>query len=354
MKEAFIKTGTKVEIHDSPIPKAGEHQVVIKVVVSGSNPKDWKYPDWVPDSGQINQGDDIAGTIHEVGPKVTGFHVGDRVAAFHEMLAPHGSYAEYAVAYDYTTFSIPAETSFEEAAALPLAAMTACYGLFSHKNLDLPAPWRSQQTKKTKTPLVVYGGASAVGSYVIQLAQKAGIHPIIAIAGRGQDHTLSLLDKSKGDAVVDYRKGDEAVVAGVKEALKAAGVDTISHAYDAVSSKETQTNCFGFLAENGRLTTVLPGQSQSAPKNIHVSETYVGDAHAMNDATEEDKDFAAVYFNYLARGLEQGWLKAHNPEVVPGGLSGVEGALKNLRDGKASAVKYVFRIADTPGAGSGS
>lgn len=353
MKEAIIKTGTNVEIVDSPIPKPGPHQVVVKVVVSGSNPKDWKYPDWDPSKGQINQGDDIAGTIHELGAGVSEFKVGDRVAAFHEMLTPHGSYAEYALAWDYTTFHIPEKLSFEEAAAIPLAAMTAALGLFHHDRLALPAPWQSKQTEKSKTALVVYGGASAVGSYVIQIARKAGIHPIIAVAGKGQDHTWSLLDKSKGDAVVDYRKGDDAVVAGIQEAAKAAGVDKILYGYDAVSSKETQTNLHKALSDGARMTTVMPGQEvkPDGTKSIHSALTYVGAVHAMNDATEIDKDFGYVYFKYLARGLDQGWLKAHNPEVVPGGLNGLEGALKNLRDGKASAVKYVFRIADTKGAG---
>lgn len=353
MKEAIIKTGTKVEIVDSPVPKAGENQVVIKVVYSGSNPKDWKYPDWQPDSGQINQGDDIAGTVHEVGKNVFEYKVGDRVGAFHHMLQPHGSYAEYAVAWDWTTFHLPENISFEEAAAVPLAAMTAAIGMFHYAKLDLPAPWRAVQTSKTKLPLVVYGGASAVGSYVIQLAQRAGIHPIIAIAGRGQDHVNSLLDKSKGDAVVDYRKGDDAVVSGVSEAAKAAGVEgKLLHAYDAVSSKETQTNMHKILAQGGRLTTVLPGQDQQAD-HVDVSLTYVGAVHQMNPKrdTEEDKDFGYVYFKYLSRGLQQGWFKGHNPEVVPGGLDGLEGALNNLKNGKASAVKYVFKIADTKGAG---
>jgi len=44
MKEALITTGPKVNIVDSDIPKAGKDQVVIKVVFSGSNPKDWKVP----------------------------------------------------------------------------------------------------------------------------------------------------------------------------------------------------------------------------------------------------------------------------------------------------------------------
>lgn len=64
----------------------------------------------------MNSGDDIAGTVHELGvnvKKTSEFHVGDRVAAFHPMLSPHGAYAEYAVAPQHTVFTIPESTSFE-------------------------------------------------------------------------------------------------------------------------------------------------------------------------------------------------------------------------------------------------
>ena len=63
----------------------------------------------------IVQGDDIAGTVHAVGPGVTEFRPGDRVAAFHELGTPGGSFAEYAIALDHTTFHIPDKTSFEGA-----------------------------------------------------------------------------------------------------------------------------------------------------------------------------------------------------------------------------------------------
>ncbi|KAJ8105852.1 hypothetical protein ONZ43_g7257 [Nemania bipapillata] len=112
MKEAVISKGPKVQIIDSPIPKPEPDQVVIKVVVSGSNPKDWKVPLW-REHLVINQGDDIAGVVHEVGENVFEFKPGDRVAAFHEMLTPGGSYAEYAVAWQHTTFHIPKQTTFE-------------------------------------------------------------------------------------------------------------------------------------------------------------------------------------------------------------------------------------------------
>lgn len=103
--------GPKVRVEDVPIPKPNDDQVLIKVVVSGSNPKDWKAPFWLNDEN--HQGDDIAGIVHEVGVNVTEFKPGDRVAAFHQMRTPHGSYAEYAIAWQHTTFHIPKTTSYE-------------------------------------------------------------------------------------------------------------------------------------------------------------------------------------------------------------------------------------------------
>lgn len=74
MYEAVINAGPTAQLKESPIPSPNPNQVVIKVVVSGSNPKDWKLPDLWGSEG-INQGDDIAGTVHEVGANVTEFKV---------------------------------------------------------------------------------------------------------------------------------------------------------------------------------------------------------------------------------------------------------------------------------------
>ena len=111
MKEAIVSAGPKVEIIDTPIPVPGPDQVVTKIMVSGSNPKDWKRPQFSDIS--LNTGDDIAGVVHSVGSNVVEFNRGDRVAAFHQMGEPGGSYAEYAVSYDHATFHIPKKTSFE-------------------------------------------------------------------------------------------------------------------------------------------------------------------------------------------------------------------------------------------------
>lgn len=185
-----------------------------------------------------------------------------------------------------------------------------------------------------------------MGSYALQLALRANIHPLICVAGKGIPHVESFIDQSKGDTIVDYRDGNEAVVKALKAAADKNG-GKIEYAFDAVSEKGSVENLGQVLdQETGRVTFVLPGKKYDLPGKIKQSLTTVGSVHGFPD---DLKDFGHVYFRYLAKGLEEGWFKAHPQEIVSGGLQGVETALSNLKAGKASAVKYVFRIADTPG-----
>ena len=296
-----------------------------------------KVPEMLP--GPVNQGDDIAGIVHAVGSDVTEFKPGDRVAAFHEMVKPHGSYAEYALSWDHTTFHIPERTSFEEASTLPLAALTAVLGLY--QRLELPQPWTPA---KAELPLIVYGASSAVGSFAVQFAVKSNIHPIIAVAGNGKEWVEKLIDRSKGDTVVDYRNGPEALVEGLKEAL---GGRTVKHAFDAISEKGSyQAVCKVLSPQGSKITLVLPGKDYAAiPEGVEQTVTGVGGVH------RDAKDFGYVYSKFFTKGLEEGWLRGHPQKIVPGGLNGIQGALEDLKAGKASAVKYIFRIADTPGVG---
>ncbi|KAK0251900.1 hypothetical protein LTR91_006450 [Friedmanniomyces endolithicus] len=326
MKEAIVHKGPRVEIIDSEIPKPGPGQVVTKVVVSGCNPKDWKRPTFMPDAPAVNQGDDISGIVHAVGANVSEFKPGDRVAAFHEMMKPGGSYAEYAVSWASTTFRLPERTTFEEGAALPLAAMTAAVALYAR--LRLPAPWLpipSTDPTPPRTPLVIYGASSAIGSYAIQFAQRSNIHPLICIAGHaGASHVSKLISPEKGDVVVDYRAGADAVVAGIRAALREG--EKLEYAFDAVSEKGSYGNiCRVLDHETGAITFVLPGKKyEGIPAGVRQSVTTVGSVHG------DLKDFG---------GLEEGWFRAQPQEVVEGGLGGLQGGLERLRDGKVSAVK---------------
>lgn len=145
---------------------------------------------------------------------------------------------------------------------------------------------------------------------------------------------------------MDYRSGNDAVVEGIQKAL---GGKKLLHAFDAVSEKGSVENLAKILDPQGAITFVLPGRDYPGfPGSVEKSTTRVGDVHA------DLKDFGYVYSRLLSKGLEEGWFKPQPQEVVPGGLEGVQKALENLKDGTASAVKYVFKVEDTPGAGSGS
>lgn len=355
MLHATVAGGPKVTVSKTEIPELpSEHHLLIKVIVSGCNPKDWKSPAIM--KNDLNQGDDIAGIVAAVGSQVTNFKVGDKVAAFHEMLQPGGSYAEYALAPDHTAFHVPESISYEEAATIPLAATTAALGLY--QRLRLPFPW-SPNRDNEQCPLLIYGGASAVGAFAIKMAVISNIHPLICIAGNGCQFVEGLIDRSRGDEVIDYRSCDD-IPAAIRKALNG---KKLQYTFDAVSENGSLENVAKVLDPHGRMVVVLPGKRyDEIPSTVQLSCTQVGKVH--NEAypgirrdlspcgplgAENDKLAGQMFFSFFGRGLRDGYLTGHPHKKIDGGLHGLETALCNLRDGKASAVKYVIRIDETSG-----
>ena len=226
--------------------------------------------------------------------------------------------------------------------------MTAVVGLYAR--LGLPEPWSPAtdpaRKRASEGGVVVYGAASAVGAFAIKLLVRANVHPIIAVAGRGMEFVRGLVDEGKGDVVVDYRAGDEAVRKGIRDGVPKGG--KLGFAFDAVSEKGSSGNIAAVLDEQGgRVTTVLPGKEHPEfGKGVELSLTTVGSVHGVPD------DLAGLgfaWFRLFGQGLKEGWFSGHPWEVVEGGLAGVVTGLGNLREGKASAVKYVYRIEETEG-----
>lgn len=221
--------------------------------------------------------------------------------------------------------------------------MTAALGLY--QRLELPLPW---SPARKPTPLLVYGGSTSVGAFAIKFARLSNIHPIIAVAGNGIPFVETLLDKNKGDVVFDYRQGDLALRQKVKHS---AGGLPILHAYDAVSEKGSYGNVFAVLDKGAKFTRVLPMAAPDVPDGIEDRLTMVGSVHQPTPEGQilGDAEFGTALFQLMGRGLADGWFTGHPYQVRQGGLNGLEGALKDLEAGKASAVKYVMRIGDTPG-----
>lgn len=111
MLEGIVQSSLEVDIIDSPIPTPRNGEILIRVICSGCNPKDWKLV--VYEGQPLNSGDDIAGIVESVGSDVIEFKRGDRVAAFHQMRTSGGSFAQYAIAPASTTFILPPNISFE-------------------------------------------------------------------------------------------------------------------------------------------------------------------------------------------------------------------------------------------------
>ncbi|RDW58123.1 hypothetical protein BP6252_13534 [Coleophoma cylindrospora] len=337
MREAIVSLSPSLttEIHEVEIPVPQPNEVVIKVMVAGSNVKDWAHLE--ARCLSMNSGDDIAGYIHDLGENAKAggeFRIGDRVAAFHPMLTPG------------------------EAATIPLVTMTAGIALFHSQSL--PLPWAPRITTAAPLPLIVYGASSALGCFAIKLVKASNIHPIIAICGESKDYVASILESSKGDTIVDYRHGIEAMKTAVEEAL---GPLEAHHALDAISAHGTWVPLTQILSPLGSQVSVVSGANayneKEIPEGVEIKYTFVGIVHTGAYATQMPKqpaekesaqsapEFAYVFFRYLARMLALNTFEGHPYEIIPGGLDGVALGLQKLKSGEARGRKFIYRIADS-------
>jgi NADPH2:quinone reductase len=221
--------------------------------------------------------------------------------------------------------------------------MTAALGLY--QRLGLPPPWRPATEQ---LPLIIYGGAGAVGSYAIKLAQASNIHPLIVVAGNSMQYVESLISRDRGDTIIDYRLGEPEFVAGVEKALSDAGVLEVKYAYDAITGHNSFENISKVLAKKSKLCLVLPNLDFSGiPDYIETSQSAVASIFQISKDGKRylDQDFGFVYFRWFGKALEEGVLTGHPFEIVPGGLHGVGKGLNDLKAGKNKASKYVFEIA---------
>ncbi|RFU75334.1 alcohol dehydrogenase [Trichoderma arundinaceum] len=355
MKELFIYAKPKFGgfIKETEIPrKPGPKEVLIKVVYAGLNPKDWKlfthlYPQGTIDydeSQAFNAGDDVAGIIEAVGSEVFEFKPGDRVAGFHQMLNPHGTFAEYTIIHASTTFHLPPNISFEAGASLPLAFMTAAIAIY--QGLKVPLPTTLLEPGSEKTPILIWGGATAVGAFALQLAKLSNLGPIITVAGNGIDFVKSL---NAADHIIDYRTGDVP-----QKIMAAAGSAKVKLAFDSVSDPRSYEPITEVLVASGggviNMVDPIDDPNWKFPDNVKLTSTMVGSVHGLtwgrvsNEQAKLDTEFGYWFYRYLSHLLAEGKIKPHPVEILPGGLNGVVEGVQALFDRKVSAKKLVARV----------
>lgn len=178
------------------------------------------------------------------------FRSGDRVAGLHEFGTENGSFAEYAVALDWTTFHVPQNKSFEEAATIPTASLTAALALYFDMKLSTPY----KPAEDSGKPILIYGVTSAVGSFAAKFARLSGLYLIIKVVGGAGDFARTLVDY-----VVDYRNGEDAVVTAVEGILANEGLSKVPNVFNAISVNGSLETILRLINPNGgTVSTVLP------------------------------------------------------------------------------------------------
>ena len=186
----------KLEDVERPVP--GDDELLVKIHAASVNPLDWHYMRGSPyimrlGSGlgapdDTSMGVDFAGTVEAVGSSVTQFKPGDRVFG-----GRGGAFAEYlTIPQDRALALMPENISFDQAAAVPIAAITALQAL------------RDKGKVQPGQKVLINGASGGVGTFAVQIAKALGAE----VTGVCSTRNVELVRSIGADHVVDYKKED--------------------------------------------------------------------------------------------------------------------------------------------------
>ena len=296
MKAAAIDNyggSERLAVRDLPDPgPPGSWQVLLRVRAAGVNPIDWKIRNGsmrllLPARFPLVLGYDVAGEVVEIGPEVTRFQPGDAVFGGVDVTRQGGSYAELALAREAALAPKPQALSFEEAAAVPMAALTALQAL------------RDKGELAAGEKVLVNGASGGVGHFAVQIAAALGARVTAVASAKSFDFVRSL----GADEVIDY---EEENFAGREQTW-----DVI---FDAVSN-HTYADCEAVLARDGGIYVATLG----GPKlMISIGLTALGGLFGQRRRARLILGkYRAEDLAVLARLIEQRKLRPEIQEVFP-------------------------------------
>ncbi|MBE9198727.1 MULTISPECIES: NAD(P)-dependent alcohol dehydrogenase [unclassified Nodularia (in: cyanobacteria)] len=236
MKAVVIRRYGSAEVlqyEDVAQPQIKPNQLLVKVHASSVNPIDWKIRKGMLSLLTGNQfplilGFDLAGEVVAVGSQVTHFQLGD--AVYGSTSFPGGAYAEFAAVQENLIAFKPKNLTFEEAATVPLAALTALQAL------------RDQGNIKSSQTVLINGAAGGVGMFAVQIAKALGTE----VTGVCSTKNLDFVKSLGADRVIDYTQQDFTEGSGQYDII-----------FDAVG-KRSLSDCKGVLKPNGIYISTLP------------------------------------------------------------------------------------------------
>ncbi|UZE21134.1 NADP-dependent oxidoreductase [Pseudomonas sp. B21-056] len=218
--KAFIidRYGKKVALQETnlPEPELGQDDVLVQIHAAGVNPLDLKIRDGefkmiLPYRMPLILGNDFAGVVVRVGSRVQRFKPGDEVCARPDDNRI-GTFAEFIAIKESSLALKPKELSMEDAASIPLVALTAWQALVEKAGL------------KKGQKVLIHAGSGGVGTVAIQLAKHLGAY----VATTTSTANVEWVKRLGADIVIDYKKDDfEQVLQGYDVVLNSLGTDTL-------------------------------------------------------------------------------------------------------------------------------
>jgi NADPH2:quinone reductase len=279
--------GQPGSIHDLPDPKPAENEVRVRVAAASLNPFDnavlkGYLKDRMEHRFPLIPCSDLAGTVDAIGAGVEGFAVGDSVFGVTGRMVGEGTLAELTTASTGTIATRPAPLTEIEAAALPLAGVSAL------QSVEAAAP-------QPNDVVVIVGASGGIGSYAIQLAAASGAH-VIGVTSKGKTGYVKSLG---ADEVIDRTSGD------VLEALKAKHPDGVAAMIDTGSDAAGLARLSEAVRKGGTVTSMKGAAAIDDLAKREIKGVNVG-----TRVTTERLD-------HLARLVADGKLKAPHIQTFP-------------------------------------
>lgn len=272
-----------------PKPVIKDNQVLIEMYATSINPIDWKVREGYMKEGMtfdfpLILGWDAAGVVSEVGENVTKFKVGDEVFARPAM--ENGTYSEY-VAVDEDLVALkPQNVSFEEAASVPLAGLTAWQCIVDFGKI------------KAGDKILIHAGSGGVGSFGIQIAKSFGAYVLSTASGKNEAflkelgvdefinyETTDFTDVVKDvDLVVDTMGGE--ILQKSLDVVKPGGrLVSIAGQPDAEKAKANHITAESlWLNPNGKQLAELGELMEKGKVNTHIGHTFPLTAEGLREA----------------------------------------------------------------------
>lgn len=328
-----------LQVIHRPTPTPGPAELLIQVKSIALNLIDWAMRDHgiFLTSYPAIVGSDISGIVISAGSSVPSDapKPGTRVSAaapcfFYHGAPDYGAFQEYVLVPAGNAAPLPDGMSFNEGSVLPMAVATMWSGWYS-----IGLPRETTYSPADKKGMLVWGGASSMGSAAVQGAKLMGF-TVYTTASEKHHEYLKTLGASR---VFDYH--DDSVVEKIVRAAKDDGI-TIDFGYDAVgqleSSVEVLKRCKG--QEVAKLASAVP-LSEASPKVDDVELRFI---QAPADIEERKEFFHFIFAIWLKDKLAKGdFVPSPKIKVVEGGLQSLDKGLDELKKG-VSGVKLVLEI----------